>query len=730
MPNSIRLKQFAVAFAIFAVSLLLRVWAIHLPLNTDEAKWLWRGASFMHHLLAADWGETYETPHPGVSSMWVIGMGMMLNRVLAHWNLVDFGVDLSQSLIFPDTLFPIQLYVWPRLLQAVLTSMGMVALYRLIRRIAGNPAKGMQPKISIGLALISIALLTVEPFFLAYQRFITTDALQADFGILGLLSAIYYFWRRPSSDQHDQPTAQPSWRWLIASGMLMGLAIASKLISLFALPGLLIWIVWQRLGGDRSHPRQAQLQPQRKRGSRLLNDLLLWSGVILATIIVIWPALWTQPGYTLNRVIAGLMDEEVRSFFFFWGKLTDSPGPLFYPVVLAFRLSPLTQMGILACGLIYLMPSWRHRLQRAVPGSEAFGPLCSALGLTSLSFLGCLSLASTKIDRYIIFVIPALAIISSVGWIGIGVGIQSLIRSSFLRGRGRRLRIWNWVAIALATGQLLLLLPHAPYYLTYYNPLLGGMQQAQSVLMVGQGEGLDQIAHWLNQQPEAEVTTVTSWYRSVMAAYFKGQVQPISSNILPDERLWQQSHRVVFYKNQLQRQLPSPEFLRYFTRQPVLHRVEVQGSEYAIAFPGPIPLPSDLEQIQHPVSVPFGRRVELVGYDVDKTGGTSILTLYWTLLKKLPEDVGVYVEVRDRADQPIYQATMPMFDGLYPTKDLSPGLTVRDVHELPDTVHLEDGAQLVVGWQRLPSTSSESSSGQQAQPRFGTPVSIGSLSLK
>ena len=44
---------------------------------------------------------------------------------------------------------------------------------------------------------------------------------------------------------------------------------------------------------------------------------------------------------------------------------------------------------------------------------------------------------------------------------------------------------------------------HHPYYFTYYNPLVGGSRVAPHVLFVGWGEGLDAVAAWLKQQPEA-----------------------------------------------------------------------------------------------------------------------------------------------------------------------------------------------------------------------------------
>ncbi len=41
-----------------------------------------------------------------------------------------------------------------------------------------------------------------------------------------------------------------------------------------------------------------------------------------------------------------------------------------------------------------------------------------------------------------------------------------------------------------------------PYYLSYYNPLLGGGAVAQRTLLIGWGEGMDQAGAWLREQPD------------------------------------------------------------------------------------------------------------------------------------------------------------------------------------------------------------------------------------
>jgi len=102
-----------------------------------------------------------------------------------------------------------------------------------------------------------------------------------------------------------------------------------------------------------------------------------------------------------------------------------------------------------------------------------------------------------------------------------------------------------------------------PYFLNYYNPLLGGGKKAPEVMMVGWGEGLDQAARYLNQKPGAENMKVISWSADGCFSYiFNGSAATIDYDMgLSDLR---RADYVVLYLNQWQRQAPYPEFLAYF----------------------------------------------------------------------------------------------------------------------------------------------------------------------
>jgi hypothetical protein len=557
-----------------------------------------------------------------------------------------------------------------RLLQAIVTSACMVGIFALSRRLFGQPV-----------ALIAISLLLLEPFFLAYQRFITTDALQTDFATLALLLFLLYL--RGDADR----------RWLFVSGGFMGLATASKISALFVVPAICIWIVLTELGvWQASFPRRGWL--------RQGIDITLWVIMLGATIFAIWPALWVAPLETFNLLYEGLTHESVRGNFFFLGQHTDSPGLLFYPLVLAFRLSPILQFGVLACLAAILHPKLRPAFVNK--------PELVALGIVPLVVLTIFSVVESKIDRYIVLIIPELAVLAAVGWYTIVIRMRDWV----IRYRQQRRQTENesqgqgfmLIAVAfLGLAQLFLLVSHYPYYITYYNPLLGGLRVAQHVFMVGQGEGLDRAAHWLNQAPNAKNTTVCSWYSGAFKPYFKGRTLDMCWVDKPKRDLLK-AHRIALYINQRQRQLPVPEVITYFALQQPLHTVQVKGLAYVQLYPGLLPLDEDLNRIQVPLSLSMDSHLQLLGYDLStsalKPGDEFIITFYWKFLETPPQNWQITISMIDDQDRSLVDdSAAGVLNGYIPFTQIKRDMIVRDVRKLTTGPGTQPGRyRLAAGW--------------------------------
>ncbi|MGC9502703.1 ArnT family glycosyltransferase [Baaleninema sp.] len=647
-PNADRSSLYLL-LAIFLIALSLRVWAITVPLNVDEISWLRRGATFVREILAVDLDSTYERHHPGVTNMWLTGWAMALNCTLQQafpqwFGLTEPFTDFEKCLRYE--YYSISWFVLPRLLQALVTAATTVGITVLLRRLFGN-----------AIALLSIGLLMFEPFFLGYQRFLTTDALMINFAALSVLWGLLYLRLPPDTTPLKFPQPPRKLTWLLASGVSMGLAAAGKITILFILPGLVAALIAIEMG--RAKPSFAPRGwPQRS------IEIALWTLALIATVVLLWPMLWVEPWETLQRLYEDLVDESARGHFFFLGETTDEVGLLFYPLAMLYRLSPLFQVGLLAGILRLGVPRWRKQTPY-VP------ELTVLLGL-SASMLVVFSVFSNKLDRYPLPTYPWLVVVAAVGWWSIASSLKPF--------KSAKVFIGGLLAVQATT-----LLPYAPDYVTYYNPLFGGLSAAEEIFTIGQGEGLERAAWWLNQQPQAEGMRVASWYRTVFRAYFRGEVVKIDRSRDTDTAPeWTQSNRVVLYVNQIQRKLPDPKMVNYFRRQTPLHTVNLQGIEYAWVYPGPVPTPSDLDRIIS-LNRPLENHSILVGREPlpgsIEPGESLEISTFWQFLARPPKNLALQLTLSD------IQETKPLLGGFWFPRQIAPNSLLRDVRvlQIPET---------------------------------------------
>jgi hypothetical protein len=89
--------------------------------------------------------------------------------------------------------------------------------------------------------------------------------------------------------------------------------------------------------------------------------------------------------------------------------------------------------------------------------------------------------------------------------------------------------------------------------------------------------------------------------------------------------------------------------------------------------------------IDHPMNVQPGDAIELVGYNLDRTGEAIKLTLIWKALQTIDEDYTVFTHVLDRSGQPIAGKDNQPINGTYPTSHWMPDEYVIDEYTIPVT---------------------------------------------
>src|SRR5262249_23062561 len=103
---------------------------------------------------------------------------------------------------------------------------------------------------------------------------------------------------------------------------------------------------------------------------RTLLPYLLWLGCAALTMFVVWPAMWVEP----FKAVLDMIDEAIFNGGephawgnYFLGRSIADPGPLFYPVAVLWRSSPLMLIGLLALPLAFLKNRKPRTIESPLP---------------------------------------------------------------------------------------------------------------------------------------------------------------------------------------------------------------------------------------------------------------------------------------------------------------------------------------------------------------------------
>jgi 4-amino-4-deoxy-L-arabinose transferase-like glycosyltransferase len=637
-PVARGLRTLLILLLLFLAAWLPRTLALDTFVTADEPGLLFRSANFYQAVANRDFASTVQLEHPGVPVTWAGALAFWQRLPgYATQNPGQLTVGQLEPWLQANTaVTPLELLTAGRRWIALWVALLTAASYFPLRKLWGAP-----------LAALAVLMLAWDPFLLALTRLLHMDGLLAYLCVVALLALLAWL------------HGGRSWRYLILSGVMTGLALLSKSTTLILLPtvGLLLLIEGVR---------------QFRQGERKLWTLVLaygaWIGLAAAVIVALWPALWVIPAKALDTVLGGLRVHSAGhdSLNFFLGRKTDNPGPLFYPVAYLFRATPGALIGLIAAAVLTCRQRWPF---------DTAARRRSALGLTLFAalFAAEMTLGAKMFDRYITPVFLALDVVAALGLAGavrfavVGLkriwrprfGVEASTGSSGQRARPAKaaspkddLNIhgsYQGLLFGVALAAVLLLhglfaFSHHPYYFTYYNPLVGGSRTAPDVLFIGWGEGLDAAAGWLKQQPEAR--RVISWYSDGPLSYYLRPDQKALSFYFTSYLL--DADYAVLYANQWQRGLPTSELVNHFLAQKPAHIVRSDGLELARIYDVRNQPPPAFVHIDTTAAADFGDRMRLAAYRLDKQilapGDHAALTLYLKRLAETP--VGYNVLLR------------------------------------------------------------------------------------
>jgi hypothetical protein len=580
-------RRLLIALLIGVVALLPRTTTLHDFLTFDEAyHWIGRTERFHAALVEREWAATRQTGHPGVTLMWLGSLGLALEQAATPTPQSD-----SDSL---------QHLAWMRLPSAVLHAVLVALGFLLLLRLVAPPT-----------ALLAGLFWATSPFLIAHARLLHMDALLTDFVVLCVLCVLIAC---------RAPQRLP---WLLAAGVLVGLALLTKGPALMALPMVGLLLFWQLPAGSL----WARLR-------LAVGGYLLWLGVALLVVVALWPALWVTPQLALERYVEKIVWEGGNPFTraqFFMGQSVTDPGLLFYPVVYLFRTTPLTMLGVLLLPL-----ALRH------PSHERATVL--ALAAVVLFWVVVMSTGAKKFDRYVLPTWPLLLVLAAAGWAALLARVWAAHRRLALAVGG------------LLSGALLLpLIGYHPHYLSYYNPLAGGGAVAQQVLLIGWGEGNDVVGDYLRSRTDIAQGAVLATDTRLLQPFVPVPVKHIT--VLEEAKEAKEhgsatANYVVVDRAALQRNT-YPHLVAQMQQQSVpLHHVVLHGIEYAVVYQLPRPY-------AQPVGADFGAALHLHGVTITRQEGRLVVLPSWGVRRTPAADYWVFLHLLDAAGTVVAQSDTP-----------------------------------------------------------------------
>ncbi|HMQ29873.1 MAG TPA: glycosyltransferase family 39 protein [Chloroflexaceae bacterium] len=622
-PRALGLPAWLAALLLIGIALLPRAAGLADFYTTDEAYfWQVRVARFAGALAMGDWAATNQTGHPGVTTMWLGALGQQL----------AYAQGLPEPGPGGGAGFLAHLRAPLAVANALAVGLGYLLLLRLVR-----PAT----------AALAALLWAGSPFLIAHGRLLHLDALLASCMTLSLLCLLVAV--APRRPGERRPFA------LVGAGLFGGLALLTKAPALLLPPVSALVLLGAGLWG-RPLSRAALGGAARAAAPRMAA----WLAVAALTFVALWPAMWVAPGEALGAVVGEVVENGAQphsSGNFFMGRPTEDPGWPFYLSVVVWRGEAPTLLGLGA--LLALAGARISRARRRLPpgGDGQTRPSAEPLVMAALAlfvalFTLALTLLAKKFDRYLLPIWPALQILGAVGLVAL---LDAwLARTHALAAATRR----AIVAAAAATVVVAALLPpllYRPYYLAYYNPLLGGGAPAQGVLLAGWGEGMEQAGAWLSGRPDLRRGPVLSWLPPTLTPFVPADV-PVHD--LDLDTLVEPANYAVVYASVAERDTRTVAEA-YAMQTPPLHTVRVRGVTYAT-----------VHQLPRPFTMAAGavfEGVHLRGFSDRLLGATLVITPSWDIQVDRPGGVFSFMHVLDERGERVAQIDALLDDGMFAT---------------------------------------------------------------
>ncbi len=387
--------------------------------------------------------------------------------------------------------------------------------------------------LGVGAGLLALGVLVFEPNVLAHSARVTSDI-----GIsLFLLAAVYAFYRYLKA---------PSMLRLTVTGLVAGLALATKHTGLLVFPILALLAACELLPGNATPP-----EPLKGRVFRLLVALASIAGMALLI-------LWAFHGFRYTARPAGLaLNPPLAQYMQTLSGLDQA----FLKTAAAWHLLPESYLQGMAAARVNTAWYRSFALETVYPQHVWFYfPLAmtikSTLGFLGLVGLSIFVLATRRLGRrreVLFLVVPPLLYLAVAMVSGMNIGIRHVLPVyawlAVLTGAGAWVLLRSGRRWAMVTGMLGALhiassLTSFPHWIPYANEAWGGPQKVHRLLSDSSadwGEQLKSIKRYCDQHGIKD-----GWF-----AYFaQGVLEPTAHGIplrpLPTfDSMWMDELNVV-----------------------------------------------------------------------------------------------------------------------------------------------------------------------------------------
>jgi len=413
-----KIRKLKYEFLTFVLFVLSRLPALGRDIfNTDVWKWKQRIYDFGTGVFYLDFAKTIQRYHPGVTLMWIGSFAVkvynLFFRVFTGSNPPDDLIEVVFGLHFTQKLFVVLV------IGLVLTS-----IFYCLRKMFG-----------LKYAVVTTALLALEPFYIALTRVIHLEGLMTTF-LFASFVWLYYFLNVSGKRIH--------YYFAVA---FTSFAVLTKTSALFVLPfiGILLFVY-----------KYIRSKKFIKSLSWSLIMYVEWLVVGVLIFMAVWPAMWTNASEAIAILYRGIFTIGVERGHvqLFLGNWVENPGLLFYPVVFLYRSSLYVVAGLVGFFFIF------KRLEISQKKFALYGLLFSILYLIGLS------IPSKKLDRYllptVVFMIPA-------------TSFFVLYAVDYIKERFNKSK-WYIAALVVFVPSLITAGILHPDYFSYYSLLGGGLR--------------------------------------------------------------------------------------------------------------------------------------------------------------------------------------------------------------------------------------------------------------